>query len=154
MLLVGGFVFATHPRKTLLGVKALALFIIIRAFFIDLTHIGAYPTNNFDVTGIGSGLYSAVSFNGNFFFSGHAGLPFLMALIFWRERYWRYFFLCVSVFFGASVLLAHTHYSIDVFAAPFITYSIFRLTARLFPRDYAVLTGGVTQGEGFVDGGK
>jgi hypothetical protein len=144
VVLIGVFVFATHPRQLLFGVKASALFIIIRAFFIDLTHIGVYPANNFDVIGIGSKIYNTVNFSGNFFFSGHTGLPFLMALILWSEKPWRYFFIGVSIFFGASVLLAHVHYSIDVFAAPFITYSIFGLGKRLFPRDYAVLTGGVS----------
>ena len=148
LLFIGGFIFVTHPRQTLFGVKALALFIIIRSFFIDLTHIGVYPTNNFDVMGIGSGIYNAVNFNGNFFFSGHTGAPFLMALIFWDEKRWRYLFLGISIFFGASMLLAHTHYSIDVFAAPFITYSIFRLAAKLFSGDYAVLTGGAPRGSG------
>jgi hypothetical protein len=36
------------------------------------------------------------------------------------------------------VLLAHVHYSIDVFAAPFIVYGMYVITAKLFPRDYAL----------------
>jgi membrane-associated phospholipid phosphatase len=37
------------------------------------------------------------------------------------------------MFFGASVLLAHVHYSIDVFAAPFIVYGVFVIAAKVFP---------------------
>ena len=32
-----------HPSRLLFGIKAIALFIICRAFFMDLTHIGLYP---------------------------------------------------------------------------------------------------------------
>jgi len=139
--IAGIVLFAVQPRYLLFGIKAVSLFVIVRSFFVDLTHIGIYPGNGFDVEGIGAGLYNAVNFNGNFFFSGHTGMPFLLALIFWREKFWRYFFLGVSIVFGASVLLAHVHYSIDVFAAPFITYSIFRIAEKLFPRDYALISG-------------
>ena len=137
--ILGIALFAIKPRYVLFGVKAAALFIITRSFFVDLTHIGIYPRSLFEVDGFGASLYNAVQFNGNFFFSGHTGMPFLLALIFWREKFWRRFFLATSIFFGASVLLAHVHYSIDVFAAPFITYSILRIAAKLFPRDYALI---------------
>jgi hypothetical protein len=138
---IGIMLFAKHPRYAIFGVKAIALFIIVRAFFVDLTHVGIYPRTMFDVGGMGAGIYNTINFSGNFFFSGHTGLPFLLALIFWREKIWRYFFLGVSVFFGMSVLLAHVHYSIDVFAAPFITYSILHIAEKLFPRDYALING-------------
>lgn len=141
MYLIGIVLFAYSPRELLFGIKAVALFVIIRSFFIDLTHIGIYPESDFLVHGLGSRAYNSFNFSGNFFFSGHTGLPFLLALIFWRQKFWRIFFFCISAFFGMSVLLAHVHYSIDVFAAPFITYSIFVMTAKLFPHDYAILTG-------------
>ena len=53
----------------------------------------------------------------------------------------RYLFLFLTVFFGASVLLAHVHYSIDVFAAPFIVYGMYVITKKLFPAimQYSVL---------------
>ncbi len=137
--LVAIALFVLKPRYLLFGIKATALFAVIRSFFVDLTHVGIYPRNFFDVRGMGAHVYNAINFSGNFFFSGHTGLPFLMALIFWRERLWRNIFLAVSVFFGASVLLAHVHYSIDVFAAPFITYSIFHIASKFFPRDYALI---------------
>jgi hypothetical protein len=37
--------------------------------------------------------------------------------------------------FGLSVLIAHIHYSIDVFAAPFMAYSIFSLARYFFKKD-------------------
>lgn len=131
-----------RPRYLLFGIKAIALFIIFRSFFISLTHIGIYPQQiSFDGDGAISGLYNLFTFQGNFFFSGHTGLPFLMALIFWEERIVRRAFLLAMFFFGASALFAHVHYSIDVFAAPFITYGTFRIAALLFPDDYKLVSG-------------
>ena len=60
-----------------------------------------------------------------------------MALIFWDDDFWRPFFIVMAVVFGASVLLAHVHYSIDVFAAPFIVYGVYKIAERFFPKDFA-----------------
>jgi len=70
------------------------------------------------------------------FFSGHVGLTYLMALLLWDTPRLRYIYLAISIMFAAVVLLGHLHYSIDVFAAYFITYSIYILSTRLFKRDY------------------
>ncbi len=70
------------------------------------------------------------------FFSGHVGLTFLMALLLWDVPVLRYIYLAISVMFAGVVLLGHLHYSIDVFAAYFITYTIFILATRLFKSDY------------------
>jgi hypothetical protein len=130
---------ALRPRYLLFGVKAIALYIIVRAFFISLTHIGIYPLNAMPDSGdFGFRLYHLTTYPGNFFFSGHTGFPFLMALIFWDNTFWRRFFIAATIAFGISVLLAHVHYSIDVFAAPFIVYGVFVITAKVFPRDYAL----------------
>jgi hypothetical protein len=138
---VAAFVFlAFKPRHLLFGLKAIALFVIFRAFFVSLTHIGIYPKQITIGTGdVGYTLYKLFTFQGNYFFSGHTGFPFLMALIFWRNKFWKRIFILATFFFAASVILAHVHYSIDVFAAPFITYGIFKITQRFFPRDYALI---------------
>jgi len=133
--------FMSKPKYLIFGTKAVALFVIVRSFFLNLTHIGIYPHNDFGAHGIGSGLYKSITFNGNFFFSGHTGLVFLLALIFWREKLWRRLYLALCIFFAVTVLLAHVHYSIDVFAAPFITYGVFKIAERFFPKDYAIMNG-------------
>jgi hypothetical protein len=130
----------TSAYELIFGTKAIALFIIVRAFFTSLTHIGAYPLaaapgpDNF-----GWSFYRNFTFQGNFFFSGHTAFPFLMALIFWEEKYIRNFFLAMTVLFGATMLLTHEHYSIDVFSAPFIVYGVYRMTEILFPKDRAIM---------------
>jgi membrane-associated phospholipid phosphatase len=87
----------------------------------------------------GNELMSTFNVGSDFFFSGHTGLPFLIALIFWDNRLIRYISLSASILFGVSVLLGHLHYSIDVFAAFFITYSIFAIARRFFAKDYDVI---------------
>ena len=129
----------SKPRYVLFTLKALALFIAIRALFISLTHVGIYPGNIDPGAGIFDGLYTYLNFQSGFFFSGHAGLPFLMALIFWAKLRARLVFLLMSFVFAVAVLFAHIHYSIDVFAAPFMAYGIFAIAKWLFPRDYELI---------------
>jgi PAP2 superfamily C-terminal len=128
-----------RPSKLVFGIKAIALFIISRAFFFSLTHVGP-PARGIPpgAQNLGWGFYRLITFQGNFFYSGHTGFPVLMALIFWEDDFWRPFFLAMSVVFGASVLLAHVHYSIDVFAAPFIVYGVYKIAERIFSKDILV----------------
>ncbi|MFA6304392.1 MAG: phosphatase PAP2-related protein [Patescibacteria group bacterium] len=135
------WLFLTKPKYLLFALKALALFVMIRSFFITLTHLGISPHQLvFDANSFGFGLYNFLyNSKSDFFFSGHTGVPFLMGLIFWPEKWWRIFFFTVSFLFGCGVLIARVHYSIDVFAAPFITYAIFAMAKKLFPKDYFLL---------------
>ena len=134
-------VFIVHPRYLLFSAKAIALFIISRAFFFSLTHIGPYPNNiPPSIHNTGYRFYHLITFQGNFFYSGHTGFPFLLALIFWDNKWLRRLFIALTVFFGATVLLAHVHYSIDVFSAPFIVYGMFIMTTKLFPADYELFS--------------
>lgn len=117
-------------------IKAASLFIIIRSLFVSMTHIGPYPFK-LELT---SPLLNFITSGNDLFFSGHTGLPFLIALIFWDHLYLRILFLVSSGMFGTIVLLAHLHYSIDVFSAFFITYSIYHIAIRIFRRDYEFFT--------------
>ena len=129
--IIVAFICLSHMERIPFVLKSIALFIVIRSVFVSLTHIGPFPTQ-IDTT---SGLNSIMNFTGDLFFSAHTGLPFLMALIFWQYKDLRYFFIICSIFFGIVVLLGHAHYSIDVFSAFFITYSIFNIAEFLFKKD-------------------
>jgi hypothetical protein len=59
---------------------------------------------------IDSMLVNKFSFGGDLFFSGHTGLPFLMALLFWENLRLRVLFIASSVFFGIIVLMGHILY--------------------------------------------
>ncbi|MDO8669695.1 MAG: phosphatase PAP2-related protein [Candidatus Buchananbacteria bacterium] len=121
-----------EPKRIPFVLKTIALFVVVRSIFISLTHLGLSPENTFSNY---TGIIKIFTFGGDLFFSGHTGLPFLMALVFWRDKYLRYIFIISSVVFGAAVLLGHLHYSIDVFAAFFITDGIFRIAEKLFAKD-------------------
>lgn len=129
----------SKPRYILFSIKALAIFIIVRAFFVSLTHVGIYPEHIAPGLGFFDSLYLYLNFQTGLFFSGHTGLPFLFALIFWDKPRPRYVFLALSLICAIAVLLAHVHYSIDVFAAPFMAYGIFKIAHYFFPRDYTLI---------------
>jgi len=127
------YAFAFEFKKTPFMLKSLALCVTIRAIFITLTHIGPFPDHT--ITNVSNSFFSVFTSGNDLFFSGHTGFPYLMALIFWDNKYSRWFFLFSSFFFGAIVLMSHLHYSIDVAAAFFITYAIFRLAQKWFKKE-------------------
>jgi hypothetical protein len=124
-----------RPRYILFILKTVTVFVVVRSFFMVITHVGIYPGQTVPGPGFFDHLYVVLNLQTGYFFSAHTGLTFLMALIFWNEKFWRYIFICLSLLFGISVLLAHVHYSIDVFAAPFMTYGIFKLSEYFFKKN-------------------
>lgn len=126
------------PKKIPFVAKSLALFIITRSIFITLTHLGPFPTQ----VPVNSDLLSKLTFGGDLFFSGHTGMPFLLALIFWNDKLIRYIFIAFSLTFAVVVLLSHMHYSIDVLSAFFITYTIFVIAKFLFKKDHNLFSFG------------
>lgn len=129
----------SKPWRIPFMLYALAFFFLIRSVFISLTHVGPFPTR---IALDASELVSRLFGGADLFFSGHVGVAFLFALIFWHERYLRHLFLASSIFFGIIALLGHLHYSIDVFAAFFITYGIYDMAKYLFPKEYQLLLSG------------
>jgi hypothetical protein len=121
-----------NPKKFPFTLKSIALFTVIRSIFISLTHLGPFSTEAITAS---SNFIGKFTFGGDLFFSGHTGLAFLMALLFWKNKTLRYIFLAYSVFIGAVVLLGHYHYSIDVLGAFFITYSIYHISVLFFKKD-------------------
>lgn len=130
------FLLISDPHKIPFTLKSIATFVLIRSAFIILTHIAEPLNHSFLDT---NWFFSLITTGNDLFFSSHTGLPFLMALIYWENKKIRYIFLFATVFFGTAVLLGHLHYSIDVFAALFITYGISHIAQKLFPQDYQLL---------------
>ena len=129
---ITAFILFENPQRIPFALNAIALFLIIRSGFTSLTHVAPYPHPevNFGET------IQRSFFVGDRFFSGHTGLPFLGALMLWGEKPFRYFYLAASLGFAIIVFLGHLHYSIDVFAAFFITYTIFQIAKWLFPKEW------------------
>lgn len=138
--IIGIYIIFFEPKKIPFTLKSIATFVIIRSLFISMTHIGPFPTH---LQIAGSGILGVFTTGSDLFFSSHTGLPFLMALVFWDNKHLRYLCLFSSILFAAVVLLAHLHYSIDVFAAFFITYTIFHLAEKFFKEDRQVFYKGL-----------
>lgn len=127
-----GVLLLIHPKRIPFTLHSLTLFVLIRSVFISLTHIAPYPSQA--VLDLGS-VANKFIFGGDLFFSGHTGIPFLLALIFWKEVRLRYLFIGCSIVFGTTALMGHLHYTIDVLSAFFITYTIFVIAEKLFRRE-------------------
>ena len=125
---------AWRPNRLPFALKAIALFLLVRAVFVALTHMAPSPIDPQKP----APFFNSIFYGSDLFFSGHTGLPFLAALAFWHIPPWRAFYLALTAFFGAVVLLGHYHYSIDVLAALFITHGVFQISCWLFGRDYAL----------------
>jgi hypothetical protein len=123
---------AWRPNRLPFALKAMALFLLVRAVFVALTHMAPSPID----PQAPAPFFNSIFYGSDLFFSGHTGLPLLAALAFWHMPQWRMFYLALTAFFGTIVLLGHYHYSIDVLAALFITHGVFRISCWLFSRDY------------------
>jgi len=111
-------------------ISQFSLLVLMRSFFISLTHL-ALPANA--ITPNIPWIYHLLFFHNDLFFSGHTAIPFLGFLIFRKEKI-GIFFLIMTFILGVTVLLMHVHYSIDVFAAFFITYGCYKIGNWLFNR--------------------
>ena len=137
LTIIGIVVIFRRPNYLPFVIKSVATFTLIRSFFVSLTHISPFPTHAL----IDSAFFGGEAFRGIFtgndlFFSGHTGIPFLLALIFWENKTLRIVFLSFSIMFAVVVLLGHLHYSIDVLSAYFITFTIFHIGQTLFKKDW------------------
>jgi hypothetical protein len=130
------FLLIIKPKTIPFTLKSLALFIFIRSAFVIMTHLGPIPERI--TTDLGNLRY--ISSGADLFFSGHTGVPFLMALLFWEDQRLRILFLCCSVIGAIAVILGHLHYTIDVFSAFFITHGIYYMARKFFPKDLEIFT--------------
>jgi len=118
------FIYPLFFRVKILAkaISQFSLLVLVRSIFICLTHLQT-PSDAIRVNYFW--IFDTFGFENDMFFSGHTAIPFLGFLIY--DGWVRYLLLASSIIIGASALLMHRHYSIDVFAAFFITYAVFKL---------------------------
>src|SRR5258707_6162038 len=104
----------------------MALFLLVRAVFVALTHMAPSPIDPQQP----APFFNSIFYGSDLFFSGHTGLPFLAALAFWHIPQWRGFFLAPSPFFRSVVLLCHYHSSVGVLAALFVNHLHLSMSCR------------------------
>lgn len=122
-----------HPKKIPFALKTMALFIVVRSAFVTMTHIGPSPLNTLTSP---SEIGRAFTSGADLFFSGHTGVPFLYALIYWKNFEMRIMFIVISVLAAIGVLFGHIHYTIDVASAYFITYGVYIIARQAFKKDF------------------
>jgi hypothetical protein len=116
-----------EPKRFYYFVFIGALLMITRSIFITLTHL----QSPFDqVQADWPSWAGFIVFSNDLFFSGHTSFPFLGFLMS-KKPLIKYFMLLSSIIIGWSALLMHQHYSIDVFAAFFITYGVYKIGNRI-----------------------
>ncbi len=126
------YVFLLNPETAPFVLKSYGLLFIFRSAFVGLTHFGPPAGFFYDgVVFVDGNFLQKLIFKNDLFFSGHTAIPFLSFLIF-KEGKFRWFQFVGAIVMGITVLLMHVHYSIDVFAAFFITYGVYSLSLRLF----------------------
>ena len=132
-LYAGGAAMLYYPRRMPFLIFMLSLFVAIRSLFISLSPIGA-PVGMMDMSKLDflfARIMGTWTFNNEFVFSGHTGIPFLFFLFF--ETFWlKSLMLAGSLTMGVCVLLSHNHYTVDVLGAYFVSYSIYVLAEKIY----------------------
>lgn len=132
-LYAAGAAGAYHPRRIPFLLFLLSVYVLVRTAFIFLSPIGP-PVGIMDMRQLDfifSKIMGTWTFNNEFIFSGHTSIPFLFYLFF-ETRGLKAVMLAGSVVMGACVLLSRNHYTVDVLAAYLVSYSIYRLSERLY----------------------
>lgn len=129
VLLMIMFLYPTFFRVRMLHVVTIqfAMLLTVRSLFMIFTHLET-PAGSVAVSF--PWFFEHLYFENDMFFSGHTAMPFLGFYLFRHNRL-RYVFLVGAMVMGAVVLLMHLHYSIDVFAAFFMTYCSYKMGQRL-----------------------
>lgn len=134
-LILGAAAIAYCPQRIPFLMFMLGVYIFIRTLFVFLSPIGP-PAGMMDMRKLDflfSRLMGTWTFNNEFVFSGHTGIPFLFYLFFESSGLKR---LCLtgSIVMGVCVLLSHNHYTVDVLGAYLVSYSIYKLAEHLYYR--------------------
>jgi len=125
-LLIGIASLAGHPRQLLFALQTYIVMVTIRMIAMYLTPLDPpatmIPLRDPTVEYIGTG----VRLSKDLFFSGHTSTMLLLFLTA-HHRVLRGIFLFCTIAVGCCVVLQHTHYAIDAFAAPFFAYAAYRI---------------------------
>lgn len=132
-LFAAGAAILYYPRRMPFLIFTLSTYLVIRALFVFLSPIGApigiVDMRSFDY--IFAKIMGTWTFNNEFIFSGHTGIPFLFYLFF-ETRGLKTVMMIGSLTMAICVLLSHNHYTVDVLAGYLVSYSIYALSEKLY----------------------
>lgn len=119
-----------NPEKLVFTIQCYSLLLVIRMIMMYLIPLnppeGMISLNDPFVQFFGTGQILTK----DLFFSGHTATIFLFYLVS-EKKIFRILFLFATIMVGASVLLQHVHYTIDVVSAPIFSYLSYRLVYLL-----------------------
>ena len=125
-LILAVVMLALHPDRLMLALQVYTLFVLVRIAAMYLMPINPplqmIRLDDPFVQYFGTGKLLTK----DLFFSGHTATLFLLFLV-TKNKIIKPVFLLFTVAVGISLLLQHVHYTIDVFAAPFFTYTCYKL---------------------------
>src|ERR1035437_1016331 len=132
-LIIAIFFFIKDPYLLLTALQSYLVLVIFRSAAMYLLPLNPptdmIPLNDPFVQIFGSGEILTK----DLFFSGHTATLFLLFMVA-NKRILKVIFLSFAVIVGISVLLQHVHYSIDVFTAPFFSYTSVKFAAYIKKR--------------------
>ena len=124
------FTVVLNPEKMIFTIQCYSLLLVIRMIMMFLIPLnppeGMISLNDPFVQFFGTGQILTK----DLFFSGHTATVFLFYLVS-EKKIFRTLFLLATVLVGASVLLQHVHYTIDIVSAPIFSYLSYRLVYLL-----------------------
>jgi hypothetical protein len=135
LFLTGFFLYwiRTDWRRLAFLLAATAVMMTVRDLFLLLTPVGPLPgLIPLYTSKLVPGVRGVLEFDGELFFSGHTGAPFLYFLLSRRHRALSLICLAVSLANGLGVMLTRNHYAIDVFGAFAIVPTVVLLSRRFF----------------------
>lgn len=119
-----------NPMSLLFAIRAYGIMIVLRIIAMYLLPLnpptGMILLNDPFIQFFGSGNILTK----DLFFSGHTATLFLFYLLIDKKIY-KNILLGLTIIIAYLVLAQHVHYSIDVFAAPFFSYSAYKIAGYL-----------------------
>jgi hypothetical protein len=138
-LILGIIVLIQHPKYLLLAIQTYSLIALVRIIAMYSLPLDPPPTNIALIDPFVQLFGTGETLMKDLFFSGHTSTMFMLFLTIPVKRL-KTIYLIGTVLVGSAVLIQHTHYSVDVIAAPFFAYGCYSFAKffdkRLFNIDY------------------
>ena len=125
-LLYGVFVLLRHPINLLLALQTYTLLVLVRMLAMYSLPLAPPETTIALIDPVVQLFGEGKVLMKDLFFSGHTSTIFMLFLTAPNRTTKRLFFLA-TILIVVAVLVQHTHYSVDVIAAPFFTYGCYGL---------------------------
>lgn len=126
-LILGIINLIKYPKHFLIAIQTYALIILVRIVAMNALPLNPTPHTIPLIDPFVQLFGSGKIFMRDLFFSGHTATMFMLFLTA-PTKTLRYIFLTGVFLVGVALLIQHTHYSVDVIAAPFFAYGCYRLS--------------------------